>query len=109
MAKATNQPNTGDTTNDPAQASAPTKRAHQGSTTEGGQDIQWFDGTITKIDKDGNTVMSDHLLPGERLRREDTDRYQASLLTREGVDRDGDGNVDREHREYRKSDSNDSA
>lgn len=43
-------------------------------------ETKYFEGTITKIDKDGNTVMSDHLDEGERLRREVTDRYKASGL-----------------------------
>lgn len=41
---------------------------------------KYFEGTITKIDKDGNEVMSDHLEEGDRLRRETTDRYKASGL-----------------------------
>lgn len=38
-------------------------------------ETQVFDGTIIKIDADGNEVMSDHLLPGETLRRDATDLY----------------------------------
>jgi hypothetical protein len=38
-------------------------------------DIQFFDGTVAKVDAEGRTVMSDHLAPGETLRRETTDRY----------------------------------
>jgi hypothetical protein len=41
---------------------------------------KYFEGTVTKIDKDGNEVMSDHLEEGDRLRRETTDRYKASGL-----------------------------
>lgn len=33
-------------------------------------EIQFFDGTVVKFDKDGNEVMSDHLAPGERLARD---------------------------------------
>ncbi len=99
MARASNSK---DTTRDPNEADAAVTAAYSGETDDG---VKWFDGTITKIDKDGNTVLSDHLAPGEQLRRETTDRFQASLLTREGQDRDGDGQVDREHRQYRRSDS----
>jgi len=38
---------------------------------------QYFNGTVAKVDKDGNTVLSDHLDEGETLRRETTDRYAA--------------------------------
>jgi hypothetical protein len=38
----------------------------------------FFSGTVVKVDKDGNEVMSDHLLPGEKLRREVTGRYASS-------------------------------
>lgn len=41
-------------------------------------EIRFFEGSITKIDKDGNEVLSDHVGPGETLRREVTDRYGAS-------------------------------
>lgn len=44
-------------------------------------DIKYFEGSITKVNKDGATVMSDHLAEGERLRRETTDRFKASDLT----------------------------
>lgn len=43
-------------------------------------DDKYFEGSVTKIDKEGRTVMSDHLSEGERLRRETTDRYKASGL-----------------------------
>ncbi len=36
----------------------------------GDTEIKFFDGTVVKVNQDGDTVMSDHLLPGERLRRE---------------------------------------
>lgn len=32
--------------------------------------IQFFEGSVAKIDRDGNEVMSDHLAPGERLARD---------------------------------------
>ena len=48
----------------------PEKLADKGET-------QFFDGSITKITEDGREVMSDHLLPGEKLRRETTDRYKS--------------------------------
>lgn len=35
----------------------------------------FFEGTIAKIDKDGNEVMSDHLAPGEKLKSETTQAY----------------------------------
>ncbi len=38
---------------------------------------RYFEGSVTKIGRDGNEVLSDHLLPGEKLRREVTDRYTA--------------------------------
>lgn len=38
-------------------------------------DPQYFEGTILKIDKDGNEVMSDHLMPGEKLKSEVTEAY----------------------------------
>ncbi len=41
---------------------------------------RYFEGTVTKVDKEGRTVMSDHLAEGERLRRETTDKYKASGL-----------------------------
>lgn len=41
-------------------------------------ETQFFDGTVVKLDKDGNEVMSDHLAPGEKLRRPSTDRYTRS-------------------------------
>lgn len=43
-------------------------------------DTRYFEGSVTKIDKEGRTVMSDHLEEGDRLRRETTDRYKASGL-----------------------------
>ncbi len=61
-----------------AQAPDTKRRGKAGADTE----IQFFDGTITKLDKDGNTVMSDHLAPGERLRREETDRYEYTETAR---------------------------
>ncbi len=41
------------------------------------EDIQFFEGTIVKIDAQGREVMSDHLAPGETLRRDTTDKYTA--------------------------------
>ncbi len=38
--------------------------------TGGETEIKFFDGTVAKIDKFGNEVLSDHLAPGEKLRRE---------------------------------------
>ncbi len=43
-------------------------------------ETKYFEGSVTKIDKEGRTVMSDHLEEGDRLRRETTDRYKASGL-----------------------------
>ncbi len=43
-------------------------------------DTKYFEGSVTKVDKEGRTVMSDHLAEGERLRRETTERYKASGL-----------------------------
>ncbi len=43
-------------------------------------DTKYFEGSVTKIDKEGRTVMSDHLEEGDRLRRETTQRYKASGL-----------------------------
>lgn len=45
--------------------------------TGGDADVQFFDGTVTKVDKDGNDVLSDHLEAGEQLRRATTERYAA--------------------------------
>ncbi len=55
----------------------PQRAANAGSSDGVGAEaeVQFFDGSITKIDRDGNEVISDHLLPGEKLRREDDDRY----------------------------------
>lgn len=39
----------------------------------GRDERQYFDGTIAKINAEGNEVMSDHLAPGERLRRATTE------------------------------------
>lgn len=39
--------------------------------------VQHFEGTVIKVDADGNEVMSSTLAPGERLRREVTDQYTA--------------------------------
>lgn len=38
----------------------------------------FFEGTVTKVTADGKEVMSDHLMPGETLRRDTTDRYLQS-------------------------------
>jgi hypothetical protein len=35
----------------------------------------FFEGTVAKIDKDGNEVLSDHLDPGETLRADLTEAY----------------------------------
>ena len=71
-----------DTHTDATAAAKPTsdsdtaKRAARRGTVQDG-DIQFFDGTIVKINRDGDEVMSDHLEPGEVLRRDTTDRYTA--------------------------------
>ncbi len=39
------------------------------------EDIQFFEGSVAKINRDGQEVISDHLAPGETLRRETTDTY----------------------------------
>ena len=41
-------------------------------------EAQFFDGTVVKIDTDGNEVMSDHLLPGEKLRRDVSELHFAN-------------------------------
>lgn len=46
-----------------------------------------FEGSIVKIDKDGNEVLSSYLEPGERLRREETDRYSAVRATPPDADK----------------------
>ncbi len=43
-------------------------------------ETRYFEGTVTKVDAEGRTVMSDHLAEGERLRRETTENYKASGL-----------------------------
>ena len=56
------------------------EEAVEGGSAEGtgaDADVQFFDGTITKVDKDGNDVLSDNLEPGEQLRRATTERYAA--------------------------------
>ena len=59
-------------TSDEAQAKTPEQRAeHTG-------DPQYFEGTVIKIDKDGNEVMSDHVMPGETLRRAVSDTHFAN-------------------------------
>jgi len=59
---------------------APAKAPEPG--TDAGE-IRYFSGTITKVDAQGRTVMSDHLMPGEQLRREVTNRYEASQGARQ--------------------------
>lgn len=70
------------TTAEPSQAEGnkPEDKVREGSPDGAGADaeVQFFDGTITKIDRDGNEVMSDHLEPGETLRRATTDRYAST-------------------------------
>lgn len=39
--------------------------------------IRRFDGSVVKVLSDGTEVLSDHILPGEKLRSEVTDRYAA--------------------------------
>ncbi len=67
------------TTSNPSRGAGPAAPIRVAATdtvdTDGG--IVRFDGTIIKVNADGVDVMSDHLMPGERLRREDTDRYSA--------------------------------
>lgn len=41
-------------------------------------EVQHFDTTIVKINADGVEVMSDHVGPGETLRRATTERYALS-------------------------------
>ncbi len=43
---------------------------------------QNFDGTVAKVDKDGKTVMSNYLDPGETLRRDVTDKYDLTPTAR---------------------------
>ncbi len=71
MAK--NPPVFDDAKNDPKDTD--TRRTAAGAGDDG--EIQFFEGTITKVNADGETVLSDHLAPGETLRRETTDRYAA--------------------------------
>ncbi len=62
-------------TNKAAESKVGTKpAAHDGDTV-------FFDGTVIKLDADGNEVMSDHLAAGETLRREVTDRHLAVRST----------------------------
>lgn len=44
--------------------------APQGGSQVDDDGIQRYEGTISKFDKDGNEVLSDHVGPGERLTRE---------------------------------------
>lgn len=50
-------------------------------------EIQFFEGTIVKIDGEGREVMSDHLVPGDVLRRDTTDRYSAVRATAPDAER----------------------
>ncbi len=61
-------------------ANDPEKAAKAGSSSGTGANAerQYFDGTVTKLDSEGRTVMSDHLDPGETLRRDTTSRYHAA-------------------------------
>lgn len=52
---------------------APAVEAPRAATADG--DIQFFSTTVIKLDANGNEVMSDHLAPGERLRRDVHDRH----------------------------------
>ncbi len=48
-----------------------------------GDEIQHFEGSIAKLDKDGNVVLSDHLAPGEKLQRAtDEDEAREASETR---------------------------
>lgn len=70
------------TSAEPAQAKTakPEDAVKAGSADGTGADaeIQFFDGSVVKIDKDGNEVFSDHLAPGEELRRPSAERYTRS-------------------------------
>ncbi len=67
-------------------ADRPQERAAgaSGPSTDG---VTYFEGTIVKVDADGNDVLSDHLMPGETLRRETTDRYTAVRATAPDADK----------------------
>ncbi len=60
--------------------------------TGGETDIKFFEGTVAKVTKDGETVMSDHLMPGEKLRRETDEgkRYEGNTRSRTESDEDKD-------------------
>lgn len=60
------------TTGDEPRQSPGTQQRRQNPETDA---IKFFDTTVIKIDAQGREVMSDHLAPGERLRRDETDRY----------------------------------
>lgn len=63
-------------------------------------DVQFFDGTISKINKDGQEVMSDNLEAGEQLRRATTEKYAAvktadrATANVEGPDKDNTADAD---------------
>ncbi len=71
-------------------AETPEKVAAGFETTGGETEIKFFDGTVTKIDKNGNEVMSDHLAPGETLRRKTKagERYEYTTMGRSDEDKD---------------------
>lgn len=58
----------------------PEEAVEAGSADATGADseIQFFDGSVVKFDKDGNEVISDHLAAGEKLRRPSAARYTRS-------------------------------
>jgi hypothetical protein len=75
---------------------AATEQTPEERANETGEPVH-FEGTIVKIDRDGNEVVSDHLMPGEKLRRSETDdylysqaddRHENSVARREQADRE---------------------
>lgn len=53
------------------EAKTPEEATEEGTAGASGEDaaIQYFPSTIAKVTADGREVLSDHLMPGERLRR----------------------------------------
>lgn len=67
---------------------------------------QFFEGTVVKIDADGNEVMSDHLLPGETLRRAVSDLHYANPAQAKANDEEARENAKRDAEAKRKAAEN---
>ncbi len=80
----------------PAPSGRPRAAADDHADDHADDEPQFFEGSITKIDRDGNEVLSDYLLPGETLRRETTDRYTAVRATPPRQDKDADKDADKD-------------